>query len=71
MNSTTGTSIFSTLLQIDTGMYSSCGSTSVAANGTLTSTYVNVGDDALLGFFITSAGTNVLGLKATLYFSYA
>jgi hypothetical protein len=69
MNSTTGTSIFSTPLQIDAGQYSSVGSTAVATNGTVNGT-PTVQDDGLIGIYIIQPGTNVLGLKATLYYSY-
>jgi hypothetical protein len=72
MNSTTGTTIFSTSqnrLQIDAGQYSSVGSTAVATNGTVNGT-PTVQDDGLIGIYIIQPGTNVLGLKATLYYSY-
>lgn len=68
MNSTTGTSIFSLLLQIDQGLYSSFGST--AGTGAIAAGFQVVPDDGLIGVYIPSAGTNVLGLKLTLYYTY-
>jgi hypothetical protein len=68
MNSTTGTSIFTSALQIDQGLYSSVGST--AGTGAMYQNFQVVQDDGLIGVYIPSAGTNVLGLKLTLYFTY-
>ena len=75
VNSTQGTSIFTTTpgtINIDVLKYTSVGSTNVSQNGVLSSTPPNpvtVPDDSILGFFIKTAGTGVLGLKATVYYT--
>jgi hypothetical protein len=70
VNSTQGASIFGAAkLNIDALLYSSVGSTNVANNGVLSTTPISVADDSLLGVFITSAGTGVLGLKLVLFYT--
>ena len=70
VNSTLGTSIFqaSPKLGIAASNYSSVGS-GISSNGLLVTTPAAVADDSMLGVFITSAGTNVLGLKLIIYYT--
>lgn len=71
VNSLTGTSIFQAQkLGIYVNNYSSVGS-GILNNGLQTTTPVNVSDDSIVGIFITSAGTNVLGLKLCIYYTVA
>jgi hypothetical protein len=72
VNSTTGTSIFlNGGIVIDPGYFSTIGSTIVAQNGVLASTPnpITAADDEIVGVFVTITGTNVLGLKLTLYYT--
>lgn len=71
VNSTTGTSIFATRLQMDSGLFSSVGSTGVAGNGSLVANPVAIPDDGVFGVYITNPGTAALGVKLTLYYTFS
>ena len=72
VNSTTGTSIFAAspgTVNIEVNKFSSVGSTAVSNNGLLVGVGVGLADDSILGVFIKTAGTGVLGLKLCLYYT--
>jgi hypothetical protein len=72
VNWNTGTSIFTIQgIYVDQGLYSSIGSTGVVNNGQLVSSpSVFIGDDSIIGLYCFSTGTNVLGAKLTLYYTF-